>query len=232
MIEELSIKHNGLYPNNMMFSKPFVNSTNIKRRKSRYVDREFQLKYVGLFVGSCTFALALTAYPIYYYWKQNNNIFVNLAYDLAPRLVEHLEREYVWLHVFLFAASAGCILFFSIMAFKISEKVIAPVKLLRNHLIQLTQGNWHTQPLKIRTDDEFQDLVNTYNYFFHCFKQNALNDYQRLQQLNVSPENITAFSLWRQMIEEKEQQLNLIDVAEVVEIDALKNNTQDNQQAI
>lgn len=209
IIEELSIKHNALYPNNMLFSKPFINTGSLKTHKSRYVDRDFQKKYIGLFVGSCLFALIVTVLPLYYYWRQNNNIFVNLAYEVSPTLVEHLEREYIWLHIFLVASIAGSFLFFLVMSLKISEKVIAPIKLMRNHIAKLTHGEWHIRPLKIRNDDEFQDLVNSYNYFFHCFKQNAQLDLERLKKMNISPENYSSFLIWKQMIEEKEEQLNL-----------------------
>lgn len=200
----------------MITNKPNLKPTSYHQKKTKFIDKQFQLKYISLILVPFTLVIIAMATPIYYFWNENYKIFIDLAYMQAPTLVEHLQRENTYIHLLLIIIPISSGLFFYIMGTKITSKVIAPVKLIKNHLYNLARGRWHIRPLKIRDDDEFQELVDIYNYFYKSFQNNIEKDLERIKRLNVDPADRDAYKAWQQLMQEKLCQLNKTSEAEVV----------------
>ncbi|MCC7404359.1 MAG: HAMP domain-containing protein [Bdellovibrionales bacterium] len=183
------------------------------RRGSYFLDREFQVRYISLVLAAATLGAALNLVLIYYFLEQNYTIFFELAFSQAPQMLEHLERERFWIRAFSLGSFLSIVTFFGFVGFKMTSRIVGPLKVLRNHLKQVSRGNWRQQPIKVRDDDEFQDLVEAYNYFFSSYQANLQRDLQRLHALNIDSSNRDAYFAWKQMIEEKSSQLGVVEKA-------------------
>ncbi len=151
--------------------------------------------------------------PIYFLLNQNYQIFYALASKEAPSLLQSLEREQSWINTILCATLLGLAVFFTLLGLRITNRIIGPLRVLRNHIKQLCRGNFHQNPIKVRTHDEFQELIEAYNYFYNSFRQNLKRDIELLQKMNVDPQNRDAYLAWKMMIEEKSLQIQ--DVPEL-----------------
>lgn len=197
----------------MWLSKGFeyVKPATYTRRKSPFIDRDFQVRYTLLLIGASALGVVLVIGPIYYFVNQNYRIFVELAYDHAPGMLKYLEQERIWINTILFGVFAGLLMFFSHLGVKMTARIVGPLKVLSNHLKQLSRGHWYINPIKVRSNDEFLDLIESYNYFFKSFQANLHKDLERIKQLPVDPNNRDAYILWKELVDEKSAQLNILD---------------------
>ena len=189
----------------------YVKPATYIRRKTPFIDREFQVKYTLLLIGASALGMILITVPIFYFINQNYQIFLTLAYDHSPEILKHLEQERVWINTILFSVFSGLLIFFSIIGFKMTTRIVGPLKVLRNHLKQISRGHWHSPPIKVRESDEFQDLIEAYNYFYSSFQTNIKKDLERLKKIHVDSKNKDAELAWKSMVDEKAAQLNLIE---------------------
>jgi hypothetical protein len=181
----------------------------VSKRTSRFIDREFQLRYVSIVVIAAAFGMLVSIGPAYYFLNQNYQIFVDLAFDNSPDLLANLQRERYVVNVVLMCGISATLLFFGLLSFKMTNRMTGPLKVLRNHLKWLSRGRWSQPPLKVRESDEFQDLIEAYNYFYSSFRANLYKDLERLKSFNIDSHNRDAYKAWLQMIEEKSLQLQL-----------------------
>jgi hypothetical protein len=190
-------------------------SWNLKNRDSQLrkrwplLDQNFQWKFVYLLFFAAGLATILMVAPMYYFTIQNYKIFTGLSYEQAPELLQHLEREQMSMNTFLVCSIVTTFLFCLVLGLRLSMRIVAPIKLMKSHLRRLSRGEWHGPPLKVRTTDEFQDLVETYNYFYQAFRIQIQNDLHLLQKMSIDPKNRDAFQAWQSLIDEKKQQLNI-----------------------
>lgn len=182
-----------------------------QKRSSSFIDKEFQVKYTSLVVCAATFGMILGLLPIYYFLNQNYQIFVELAYDQAPELIHFLEKEKLWMNTFLFGIFTALIAFFSTIGFKMTARIAGPLHILKNHLKQLSRGHWQIKHIKVRDNDEFQDLIETYNYFFSSFQVNAKKELELLKRINISREDKDSYQAWKEILTTKQSQLNEIN---------------------
>lgn len=180
-----------------------------RKKLSLFIDRTFQLKYGMFILASSLTGMAVAVLPVHYFLRQNYNIFLDLAYSYAPSLIEHLEREQVWVTSILFAGFSGMVVFFLMLSLRMTSRVIAPLRIIRNHLRKLTRGHWYIAEVKTREHDEFQDLVDTYNYFFESFRAQLIRDLDILKKIKVDQSDPESLRLWHNLVEERCLQLNL-----------------------
>lgn len=179
------------------------------RRKSSLIDRHFQMRYTLVLIGGATAGLIVLLSPVFYFLHSNYKIFVEFAYETSPYLVEYLEREELWISIFLSATVLALIVFFTIIGFRFTNKIVGPINVLKNHLTELSHGNWHGPPIKVREDDEFQELIEVYNYFYQAYRTQINKDLDQLKKLSIDNRDIKSVRLWESMINEKIQQLQL-----------------------
>lgn len=188
------------------------NASSYSLRTSSFIDREFQLKYTSVVLTAALIGIIVTLFPIYHFLNQNYQIFVDLAYDQAPQILSYLERERSAVTLLLVGGSAGTLCFFWYLGLKLTSRIVGPIKVLKNHLRGLSRGQWAQPPIRIRVDDEFQDLIDSYNYFYDSFRVNLERDIEMLKSLSIDPKNRDAYFAWKKLIEEKATQLNRSDL--------------------
>lgn len=186
----------------------FVKPATYLRRPTPFIDRDFQLRYTLLLLGASFLGMLLVVIPTYYFINQNYTIFVDLAYDHSPELLKYLEKERAWINTILFSVFVGLSIFFAILGFKMTARMVGPIKVLRNHLRHITRGHWYIKPVSVRDSDEFQDLIEAYNYFYSSFQSNLRKDLERVKSLSIDSSNSDAYNSWKELIEEKSAQLN------------------------
>lgn len=185
-----------------------LQSSAYSRRETSFIDRDFQLKYTKKTFWISTFATLLFFLPALYWCNQNYEIFINLAYNSNASLVEHLESEQATLNTLLVACLLGQTAFLWIMGNRMTAKVIAPLKIMRNHLRLLSRGELSMNAIRLRSEDEFQDLFTTYNYFYSTLKAQARKDLERLEGLKTHTTHPILLETLNSMIQEKRIQLN------------------------
>lgn len=179
------------------------------KKTSRFIDRDFQIRYAGVVMMAATLGTLVAFVPVSLFLNQNYRIFLDLAQQFAPALMKDLEREQIWITGLLFIGFASLTGFFLALSFRLTQRIVGPLKVIRNHLRRLSRGHWYIAPVKTRETDEFQDVVEAYNYFFESFQTYLQRDLKNLKKLNIDPQDEESYKVWRQMIEERCMQLNL-----------------------
>lgn len=173
------------------------------------LNKAFQYKYSWYFVTAVAGATLLFLIPTYYFVIQNYQIFTSLAYDTAPALVEHLEREVIWLRVFMimsFFAVTGITL---VLGLRMTKNLINPLIQMERHMRQLMLGQWHIADYKTHEDDDFRDLSMTYDYFYRALKANTEIELKLIEKLAIDPQNREAYAAWKNLMEIKRARLGL-----------------------
>ncbi|WP_413575874.1 hypothetical protein ACLVWU_15930 [Bdellovibrio sp. HCB290] len=178
-------------------------------RKRFILNKAFQYKYSWYMITAFAGGALLFFIPAYYFISQNYELFKTLAYDTQPRLVEHLEREMVWLRVFLGAslvAIAGVTLFLSI---RMTKNLLSPMIKMEQHMHQLMLGQWFIEDYVIPEEDDFRDLSMTYDYFYRALKANTETELKLLEKLSIDPQNREAYAAWKHLLAEKRARLGI-----------------------
>ena len=178
------------------------------RRASPYVDRQFQLKYSSRSFWLSAFSGLLLVGPLCYLLNQNYSLIRELMFRAEPQLIGHLDREQFLLNVFLLAVFAGHLVFVKIFTLTMSAKIVGPLKKLRNRFRLLSRGEFSTPPLRVRSDDEFQDLVASFNYFYSGLQSQTERDLLRLKEAHKLSSHPILKNNIEEMIKEKSMQLD------------------------
>jgi nitrogen fixation/metabolism regulation signal transduction histidine kinase len=150
----------------------------------------------------------LTLVPIFYFINQNYKIFFELAYNYAPHLVKHLEQERSWINTTLIVVVTPLLIGLTYFGLRLSSKIVGPLKIMTYHLRLLSRGQWDAPNIKVRDDDEFQELIESYNYFYSSFQSQIEKDIQSLKKIVVDPSQKESLYSWMSMLREKGAQLN------------------------
>ena len=176
------------------------------------LNRAFQYKYTLFLITAVIGGTLLFFAPTYYFIKQNYDLFVSLAYDTQPGLVKHLEREVVWLGVFM-ALSLTLIAGLCLMiGLRVTKNVLAPLVQMEKHMKELMYGNWHIPDYKLSSDDDFRDLSITYDYFYRSLKANTEAELKLIEKLSIDPQNRAAYASWKNLIMIKRSRLGIQEI--------------------
>lgn len=187
---------------------PHLDSSAYTHRDTRFVNREFQLSYTKKTVFIAGTATLLFLLPAIYWTNQNFEFFNEMAYTIQPDLVDHIESEQNTLNTLFFACLLGQMVFLSLMGQRMTDKIVAPLKILRNHVRLVSRGHLNLPPLRVRATDEFHDLITTYNYFYSVQKSQAERDLKRIEEARSHITHPMARELLKEMILEKRSQLD------------------------
>lgn len=179
-------------------------------KSQRFIlNQAFQYKYILFLVTAVAGSALLFFAPAYYFINQNYDLFVRLAYDTQPALINHLEREVVWIAVFM-ALSLGLIVGLSLLiGVRMTRNILAPLVQMENHMKELMYGNWHIPDYKISNDVDFRDLAMTYDYFYRSLKANTDAELKLIEKLTIDPQNREAYAAWKNLIVIKRSRLGL-----------------------
>lgn len=159
-------------------------------------------------MGMATLSILFFVVPTYYFAHENYEIFFRLADLMNPELAYYIEREKWGLNLAFMACLMANIIFWGIFSKKMTAKIAAPIKLLRNHIRYLSRGDLSLPILRMREDDEFKELISSYNYLYSILKTQSERDLANLTKINESLTNPMAKELIQTMIYERQTRLN------------------------
>lgn len=186
---------------------PILKSTGGKRRNTFTLQRRFQWRYTLYLVGAVLFGMLLAGGPTLYFLNHNYRLFIDLAYDQSPDLLDTLERERIFINGFLLSTLVGVVVFCIFLGLRMTSRIVGPVAVLERHLQKLARGQWYHPKVRIRSADEFHQLIETYNYFYASLQHQVGFDLDRLKKLSIDKEHRDARYLWNEMMEEKAHQI-------------------------
>ena len=178
-------------------------------KKNLIVHRAFQYKYTWYIITAVAGGTLLFLLPAYYFISQNYNLFKTLAFDYQPGVIQHLERELLWLKAFMVLGFFIISLTAFTLGARMTKTLIAPLIRLEKHMRQLMIGQWHIQNIRHSAEDDFRDITMTYDYFHRSLKANTESELKLLEKLAVDPQNREAYAAWKQLIEIKRSRLGL-----------------------
>ena len=182
------------------------------RAQKMILNKAFQYKYTVFLMTAVIGGIMLFFAPAYYFINQNYSLFVSLAYDTQPALVTHLERELVWLGVFMaisLVVIAGMTL---AIGLKMTKNLLSPLVQMEKHMKELMYGHWHIPDYKISQEDDFRDLAMTYDYFYRSLKANTEAELKLIEKLSIDPQNREAYAAWKNLIMIKRSRLGMQNV--------------------
>ncbi len=147
--------------------------------------------------------------PTIYFLEQNYNTFRNLAFDLQPQLVRHLEREVLWLKAFMVLSLIVLVVMTYMFISKITQKMMRTLVEMEEHMRQLLGGQWNIPHFEPQNDDDIKELSMTYDYLYRSLKVNTEIELKLLEKINVDPQNREAFAAWKNLMGLKRQRLGL-----------------------
>lgn len=172
------------------------------------VDRRFQFKYTALFVGAVLIALLPISFITLYFLNQNYTIFLDLALTYSPNLLPHLQRERVWINGLIVTTILSITIFFVFYGLRFTGRLILPLLILKEQIRRLSRGQWDTPEVRLRESDEFQDLVETTQYFYKFLRFQTKQELEALKKIELDPNGSESKQLLQQLIEEKSKRLN------------------------
>jgi len=179
------------------------------RTQKMILNKAFQYKYTVYLMTAVIGGSLLFFVPAYYFINQNYTLFVKLAYEVQPALVTHMEREVVWLGVFMavsLAVITGMSLFIGL---RLTKNLLAPLVQMEKHMKELMYGHWHIPDYKITEEDDFRDLSMTYDYFYRSLKANTEAELKLIEKLSIDPQNREAYAAWKNLIMIKRSRLGM-----------------------
>lgn len=187
----------------------YLHPSGYTRRTTTFIDREFQLKYTRYILWMAAFITLLFLLPPFYYAYQNYTIFINLADLNDPGLSHYLLTERFDLCIYFAIAGLAQFAFWFLFSKRMSAKIVGPAKLLRNHLRLVSRGDFSLPVLQIRQDDEFKELVSSYNYLYTLLKVQSQRDLEDLLSMRKIVSHPGAVTLLNEMIRTRALRLGL-----------------------
>jgi methyl-accepting chemotaxis protein len=178
------------------------------RRRSLYMKRQFQVRYILYMAGSLVITLFMAGAPVYFFINQNYKLFRELAHEKAPEILSALENERVWLLRIVTITLLFSTVFFTYFGLKLTSRIVGPLLVLQNHIQRLIMGDLTTMQIKVRENDEFQDLIAAYNYFYLSLRQKTINDLEKLRKVEPPFKDRVAHAYWLDLVNERRYQLN------------------------
>lgn len=185
--------------------------TYVQRKARRFhylIHKNFQIKYTWYLVASALMSGLFVGGPIYYFLNQNYDIFLNMAYSLSPEIVSHLTQEKRWFTGFFIFSILALVVFHFYYGLRLTFRMAGPIMALKRHIDQVTKGHLYQNPLHIRQDDEFHDLITKYNYLYKTLRAQSSFDIKKLENIKYKTKNLEANQLIEEMILEKTSQIS------------------------
>lgn len=195
----------------MLYGRRKIHSQSmpLQKRRKFILHRAFQYKYTWYLVtalGGCGLLFFL---PSLWFIQQNYELIKNLAYDLSPHIVDHLEREVVWIKFFLSLSIVSVFAVSLVLGIRMTKTLIDPLIRLERHMRQLMLGHWGIAEYRISDDEDFRDLSLTYDYFHRTLKANTEAELKLLEKMTIDPQDRESYAAWKALIEIKQERLGI-----------------------
>lgn len=178
-----------------------------KSRTHYLLNRKFQLKHCFILLGTMVLPLALLVSLSLYFINENFGVFLDLSYRYAPEMIEHLEREQFWLNSLFGFFVLGSFIFVFMVGLKLTYHLIGPIYAMEKHINQLSKGDFSQAELRTRKGDDYQELVDSYNYFYKSLQRHLSWELKELKSLKISPYAPESLERWETLIKHKAEQI-------------------------
>jgi hypothetical protein len=194
----------------MFYGRRRVDASLVEPPKKRggLLDRSFQLHYTTYLTLTVSGASLLAFGAVFYFLNQNFQIFMSLAFDTHPGLVQHLEREVTWLKAFIIVSFFLILITTMFLTLRMTQKLVDPLAQMEKHLRKLTQGQWNISDLSTH-DRDFKELLATYDYFYRSLRMTTESELELVKKLHVDPSNREAYAAWKTLMENKSRRLGI-----------------------
>ncbi|MFH1238577.1 MAG: methyl-accepting chemotaxis protein [bacterium] len=173
-----------------------------KRRRSYIVNKNFQLRYIGVMAFLLLAATIMVGITIYY--QMGRLIVENSEVVGIPAFLNTVTVTLLIWAGFIIAL----IVFFGLF---ISHRIAGPLKRLEDSIIKVGQGNL-SKYAQIRKGDEFKELVDIFNKTVISLRQLALKEkdlaIQISKQVDSIGEQLHKDSLTKHEIQQMREELN------------------------
>lgn len=176
-------------------------------RVFKVVNSRYQWKYTWQFNFIVLGAFLIFAGPMYYFFQQNHEVFVKIAIDTHPALLEHLDRESYWILGFFAFSLVSLIILTTWMTLRMTTNILGPLVSLERHMWKVTSGDWSSEDFRIRVDDDFRELADTYSYLYRALRAQAQMEVELLERIAVDPEQRDSFNALQTLLELKRSQM-------------------------
>lgn len=148
------------------------------------VDSDFQWRYAFAMALAVGVTLTVFMTPFLYLLHQNFDVFYKLALTNQPNLVEHIEREIIWITTLGVGGMVAAVVFSLIFGYKLTGSILGPLYSLERHMKKIAQGNWEQEDFKIRSSDEFKRLAAAYSYLYRGLREDMKADLEALEMVH------------------------------------------------
>jgi hypothetical protein len=174
-----------------------------------HLNKRFQSRYVTLLTASLLTSSAIFLLASFYFTQQNQAIFENLAFDIYPNLVKHIERESNWLLILL-GLSFGAIGVSTMwIAKRMTAHLIEPLVEMEKHMRHLIIGEWEKSGYRFSESKDFKDLSVTYDYLLNTLKSMTEQELEMLTRMRLDPHDKETIHTWSELINQKRKRLGL-----------------------
>lgn len=153
--------------------------------------------------------------PTYHFVSENFKIFMSLAFEYQPSLVQHLERELSWIQLFFGSAIAGFTAFTSFYFYQSLRGALSPLEKMCQHIEGLKKGMYHSEEMTCQAN-ELTALTGLYSEFHRSLKNQTEEELALLKRIPVDPNNKDALIALKKLISLKEEQLGVAALNENV----------------
>lgn len=178
------------------------------RRTTTYIDRDFQLRHTRYILLVALLSAGVFLLPIFIIANQNYALFMKLADFMSPSIAKYIAKEQLQLNVLFAFTFLAYGIFWISFGKKMTAKLAGPIKVLRNHLHLLSRGDYTLDTIRIREDDEFKELINSYNNLYSLLKVQNQRDLQMLHSIISEVTNPVVRQLLSDMIEERQKRIH------------------------
>jgi len=211
MIEELFLKNNTPIHHYMWSSiHPPQNRYSALPNSTLNLEKPFQKRYIGLLIFFMLASFVISLGPAIMFFEENYQIFKHLAFKNSPELISHLNREKMWIFIFLTTIPLASILFCSYYCFRLACRITKPIEELQNHIRSFAKGNLGLLPLKINANHEFNELSEFYNNLYRSIQQENLEDLDLLKKIVIDARNHQSNKILKELISKKSIKLNSV----------------------
>lgn len=177
-----------------------------------HLNKRFQSRYVTLLTTSLLFSSAIFLLAAFYFTQENQEVFKNLAFDVFPNMVKHIERESQWLLILL-SLSLGAIGISTMwIARRMTSHLIDPLIQMEKHMKYLIKGEWEKSGYRFSESKDFKDLSITYDYLLNTLKSVTEQELESLTRMRLDPRDKETFHIWSELINQKRKRLGLMPI--------------------
>jgi nitrogen fixation/metabolism regulation signal transduction histidine kinase len=181
----------------------------LENRSKLLVDPKFQFRHAFSILLAINVPVFIVLGLSYYFVSQNYDTFFEVAYRYSPELITHLEREQSFLRYLFIASGLGLLLYAFLLGIQTTYRLIGPIFALKRHLSNLIRGDWSQPNLKVREDDDYHDLIDTYNYFYNSLRRQSEWELEQIAKCKVSAFALESMERKKALVDYKSAQLSL-----------------------